>query len=106
MMRALNIVSTGFVYIDNVTTWFLIIPEWGPKIALQLSIISVFAIGRMIFKSVRLKIAEWHYMRMDQLIILPPLHYEVKMQSRPKRVIVRTIADIAVLATTFVSGWY
>ena len=93
------------ILIGDIVSLF-IIPEWSPKIALQLSIISAFAIGRMIFKSVRLKIAEWHYMRMDQLIILPPLHYEVKKQSRPKRVIVRTIVAIAVLVTTFVSGSY
>ena len=93
------------ILIGDIVSLF-IIPEWGPKIALQLSIISVFAIGRMIFKSVRLKSAEWHYIRTDQIIILPPLHYEVKMPFRPKRVIVRMVAAIAVLGSIFASGWY
>jgi len=80
------------------------IPEWNPAFYALSMTLGLFAIGIMIFKSIRLKIAE---NRLGSgLIVLPPLHYKVKKPLTLKRITVRATVFATIIACLIGGGWY
>jgi len=80
------------------------IPEWNPAFYALSMTLGLFAIGIMLFKSIRLKIAE---NRLGSgLIVLPPLHYKVKKPLTLKRITVYATVFATITVCLIGGGWY
>lgn len=80
------------------------IPEWGPLFYLLSGGLSIIGIGELGVKTIRLKVAEFRLRK--TLIVLSPLHYQVKKPLSRRRIAFQATAYTTIC--TLLSGgvWY
>src|ERR1051326_8689632 len=80
------------------------IPAWDPPFYTITAVLGVVAIGRLALKAIRLEIGEFHLRR--QLIILPPLHYQVKKSLTVRRIALHLVKYATLCALLSGGVWY
>lgn len=80
------------------------IPEWSPTVYAVLAVLGIFAIGKMLFQSIRLKMAE--YRMRSELAPLPPLSYAVRKPPTLKDIAVHAASFVAIAFLVVSGAWY
>ncbi len=98
--------AAGIIIAEFVSLFF--IPTWSPTISILLLILGAGAVARLVYKSIRLIVAEVWYNAKGGLLLVPPLHF---LQGRervthPRHQFARQIVNVVLVILVFVGGWF